>query len=59
MLGGDIIVAVDGKQVSSTGELRDAIAAHKPGDKIKLRIYRDAKKTTVTVTLGKQPASAG
>ncbi len=59
VLGGDIIVAVDGKQISSTGELRDAIAAHKPGDKIKLRIYRDAKKTTVTVTLGKQPASAG
>jgi S1-C subfamily serine protease len=59
VLGGDIIVAVDGNQVSSTGELRDAIAAHKPGDKIKLRIYRDAKKKTVTVTLGPRPASAG
>ncbi len=59
VLGGDIIVAVDGNQISSTGELRDAIAAHKPGDKIKLRIYRDGKKKTVTVTLGKQPASAG
>jgi len=58
-LGGDIIVAVDGKAISTTGELRDAIAAHKPGDKIKLRIYRDAKARTMTVTLGKQPASAG
>jgi S1-C subfamily serine protease len=59
VLGGDIIVAVDGEPISSTGELRDAIAAHKPGDKIKLRIYRDAKARTVTVTLGKRPASAG
>ena len=59
VLGGDIIVAVDGEQISSTGELRDAIAAHKPGDKIKLRIYRDTKRKTVTVTLGQQPPSAG
>jgi len=58
-LGGDIIVAADGEQISSIEELRDAIAAHKPGDKIKLRIYRDAKKMSVTVTLGRQPASAG
>ena len=59
VLGGDIIVAVDGKPIATTEELRDAIAAHKPGDKIKLRIYRDTKKMTVTVTLGKRPASAG
>jgi S1-C subfamily serine protease len=59
VLGGDIIVAVDGKPIVSTEELRDAIAAHKPRDKIKLRIYRGAKKMTVTVTLGKRPRSAG
>ena len=57
-LGGDIIVAADGEQVSSIEKLRDAIAARKPGDKIKLRIYRDTKKTSVTVTLGRQPSSA-
>jgi S1-C subfamily serine protease len=59
VLGGDIIVAVDGAQISTIGELRDAIAAHKPGDKIKLRFYRDGKAKSMTVTLGKQPASAG
>ncbi len=58
VLGGDIIVAADGEQLSSIEELRDAIAGHKPGDKIKLRIYRNAKQTSVTVTLGRQPASA-
>jgi S1-C subfamily serine protease len=57
VLGGDIIVAADGEKVSSVEELRDAIAAHKPGDKIRLQIYRDSKKTSVTVTLGRRPAS--
>ena len=31
--------------------------AHKPGDKVKLVIYRDANKSSVTVTLGRQPPS--
>jgi S1-C subfamily serine protease len=57
VLGGDIIVALDGKKISSLEELRDAISARKPGDKIKLVIYRDAAKTSVTVTLGRRPAS--
>jgi S1-C subfamily serine protease len=57
ILGGDIIVAFDGKHISSLEQLRDAIAAHKPGDKVKLGIYRDAKKTGVTVTLGRRPPS--
>ena len=56
-LGGDIIVAFDGKQISSIDELRDAIAEHKPGEKVRLEIYRDGKKTSVTVTLGRQPPS--
>jgi S1-C subfamily serine protease len=57
VLGGDIIVALDGKKISSLEELRDAISARKPGDKIKIVIYRDAAKTSVTVTLGRRPAS--
>jgi S1-C subfamily serine protease len=57
VLGGDIIVAFEGKQISSIEQLRDAIAGHKPGDKVSLVIYRDAKKTGVTVTLGRQPPS--
>ena len=57
VLGGDIIVSFDGKKISSIEQLRDAIAAHKPGDKVTLVIYRDAKKTSVTVTLGRQPPS--
>jgi S1-C subfamily serine protease len=58
VLGGDIIVGADGKQISAIDQLTDVVAAHKPGDKIKLQIYRDAKKTSVKVTLGRQPTSS-
>jgi S1-C subfamily serine protease len=57
VLGGDIIVSFDGRKISSIDELRDAVAGKKPGDKVTLVIYRDAKKTSVTVTLGRQPQS--
>jgi S1-C subfamily serine protease len=57
VLGGDIVVSFDGEKVSSIEQLRDAVAAHKPGDKVKVVIYRDAHKTSVTVTLGRQPPS--
>ncbi len=57
VLGGDIIVAFDGHQISSIEELRDAVAEHKPGDKVKVVVYRGANKTSVTVTLGRQPPS--
>jgi S1-C subfamily serine protease len=57
VLGGDIIVGLGGEKISTTEELRDAIADHKPGDKVTLVIYRDANKSSVTVTLGRRPPS--
>jgi S1-C subfamily serine protease len=57
VLGGDIIVVADGAPTRSIDELRKAIAAHKPGEKLKLQIYRDSRKMSVTVTLGRQPTS--
>jgi putative serine protease PepD len=56
-LGGDIIVGIDGTPISSVEELRDAIAEHEPGQKVKLSVLRGDKKTSVTVTLGRQPSS--
>jgi S1-C subfamily serine protease len=55
VLGGDIIVSANGRKLSAVEDLRDVIAAHKPGQKIKLGIYRDEKKSSVTITLGRQP----
>ncbi|MGH3078325.1 MAG: S1C family serine protease [Gaiellaceae bacterium] len=57
VLGGDIIVAIGGTPISSVEELRDAIAAHEPGQKVRLTVFRGAKKKSVTVTLGRQPSS--
>jgi S1-C subfamily serine protease len=54
-IGGDIIVGVDGHKVSTVEELRDAIAQRKPGDKVKLEIYRGDSHKTVSVTLGRAP----
>ena len=56
-MGGDIIVAADGKTVTSVDELRDVIGAHEPGDEIALEIYRGGAAKTVTVTLGQQPTN--
>jgi S1-C subfamily serine protease len=54
-LGGDIIVGVDGQPVSTFEQLRDAVARKKPGDKLKLDLYRHGQKLTVHVTLGQAP----
>ena len=56
-MGGDVIVGADGKRVAAIEDLRDVIAAHRPGDQIELNIYRDGKQKTVTVTLGRQPTA--
>ena len=56
-LGGDVIVAVDGRRVGSLEELRDELQDHKPGDTVEVEIYRGSKPMTVEVTLGRQPAS--
>ena len=52
-IGGDIITALDGKPTTTYEQLRDAVSQQKPGDKVKLEIYRDGSKKSVTVTLGK------
>ena len=46
-LGGDIIVEADESPVASLDKLRDVVAAKKPGDKLRLVVYRDGKQTTV------------
>jgi S1-C subfamily serine protease len=56
LLGGDILVAVDGRQVASGEDLRDVISAKKPGEKLTIEAYRGTEKRSFEVTLGRQPA---
>jgi len=56
--GGDLIVAIDGKDMRNEDSVAAAIAAHRPGDKIDVEFYRGNAKKTVTVELTKRPANA-
>jgi S1-C subfamily serine protease len=58
-LGGDVIVALDGKRVASLEDLRQLLSTHKPGDIVRLGIYRDTKRLTVELELGRQPLPSG
>jgi len=51
---GDIILAIDGKQVSNPGDAAQTIREHKEGT-VELRILRDRKEQTITATLEKAP----
>ncbi|MGM9695199.1 MAG: Do family serine endopeptidase [Alloprevotella sp.] len=48
---GDVITAIDGKEIQKFGELQEAIVNHRPGDKVKVTYLRDKKEHTVTLTL--------
>jgi S1-C subfamily serine protease len=56
--GGDLIVGVDGKPVTTPSDIAAAIGNHKPGDKVTIEFYRGRAKRTVTVTLADRPAKA-
>lgn len=55
-LGGDTIVAVDHKGVSTSEQLADDVAAHRPGDRLRLTVVRGGKHRTVIVRLGNASA---
>lgn len=48
---GDIILSVDGKEVSTSNQLQTLIASKYPGDVVLLKIYRDGKTIDKKVTL--------
>lgn len=54
---GDEVTAVDGDAIESGDELRAAIDAKRPGDKITLTITRGGDERTEQVTLGERPAT--
>ncbi|HZC28296.1 MAG TPA: trypsin-like peptidase domain-containing protein, partial [Gaiellaceae bacterium] len=56
-VGGDLIVAADGRKLTDIDQLRDLVALKKPGQSLLLQIYRGNAKKTLTVKLGRQPAS--
>lgn len=52
MLGGDLIVAIDGENIQDQQDLAQVMNAHRAGDSVKVTVYRGKQKMEVTVTLG-------
>ncbi len=48
---GDVVTDFNGKHVTKMSELQEAIAQHRPGDKVSITYRRAKKEQTVTVTL--------
>src|SRR5213593_1207722 len=52
MIGGDLIVAVDGKRIDSQQDLAQVMNNHRAGDTVNVTIFRNKKKMDVSVVLG-------
>jgi len=51
-LGGDLIVAIDGDQVTSPQDVSEIMDRHQAGDSVTVTFYRGPRKMTVKLTLG-------
>ena len=52
MLGGDLIVGMDGQEIASAQDLSAAMNSHRAGDVVTVTVFRGRKKMDVKVTLG-------
>ena len=54
LVKGDVIISIDGKNVSKMAELQEAINGKRPGDKATITWLRNKKKMSKTVTMKNQ-----
>jgi serine protease Do len=50
---GDVITGVDGEPVRVAGDVSSRVGLARPGDKLKLELWRDKSRVTETVSLGR------
>jgi S1-C subfamily serine protease len=55
--GGDVIVAVDGRELTEDVDLPDLIGQKGPREEVRLSVVRGRERRTVTVTLGSRPST--
>lgn len=55
VLGGDIIVEIDGMEIKSMKQIVNVVNGKKPDDGVQVTYLRDKKKQTKTIMLGKRP----
>jgi S1-C subfamily serine protease len=52
MIGGDLIVAIDGQDVQDQQQLEQVMNNHRAGDTVRLTIYRGKRRIDLNLTLG-------
>jgi len=52
MLGGDLIVAIDGEEIADQQDLMGVLSKHKAGDTVTVTVFRNKRKMDVKVTMG-------
>ncbi len=52
---GDVILSVDGQPTPRVDDLQDAIQYRRPGEVVRLEVWRQGQRLTVEVKLGKRP----
>src|SRR4051794_29422210 len=57
ILGGDIIVEVDGEKVTKPDDVAAAISDNRPGERVEVKVLRDNKVQTKQIKLGTRPAA--
>ena len=58
MVGGDLLVAIDGQAIEDQQELSHVMQNHRAGDTVTVTIYRGKKKMDIKVTLGETRETA-
>jgi S1-C subfamily serine protease len=59
LIGGDVITRLEGKPIGSMDDLRLALEGRKPGETIRLTIYRGKHQTELDVPLAEAPRQRG
>jgi S1-C subfamily serine protease len=54
-IGGDLIMAIDGRPVDRIDAISRSLARKRPGDKLELTIFRGGRTQKLTLTLGEAP----
>ena len=54
-VGGDVVVEMNGKEVTGSDELIRMIRDHRPGEKVDLKVLRGGNLVNIKVTLGEKP----
>ena len=56
-VGGDVILAVNGRRLNQTDDLADLVGALGAGDTVRLDLLRDGERRTVKLELGRRAAA--